>query len=96
MGKRESIWSIIFFLIFVTTISYQFHEERPQSNMLDSIGNNIKLEWTRKMWPQLRPEYLTREEVIKLPVRTKLYGQSVHTSERVNKQENTEDQFKYI
>ena len=45
MGKREDIWSVIFFMIFMT--------KRLQSDKLDHIVNSIKLKRTRKMWPQL-------------------------------------------
>ena len=46
MGKRESIWLAISFVIFVMINSHQFIDERLSAE-LDPIGNNIKLEGTR-------------------------------------------------
>ena len=53
-GQKINIWSVIFFMIFMMTISCP---EQKQSGKLDPIGNSIKLVGTTKMHPQSKPGY---------------------------------------
>ena len=95
MGKRGDTWSVISFMIFMTTISISpvMKDCNQASLILLVIVSNLE---TRKMWPQLRPEYTVREEVLKLPEMTKRFGQFLHMHELIFTDMTMQNPFKYI
>ena len=49
--QRGDIWSVIFFMIFIMSISYQCSQTRLHMHKLDPMGNSVNLEQNRKMNP---------------------------------------------